>query len=68
MIREMTRSAVVQGSTGLPEAEVRREARRTRYVGVVREKSRTDCAREMNRTLNMKKSTGEILLRRTSQR
>ncbi len=68
MIRDSMRSPKVQGSTGLPEVEARREARRIRYVGVVMEKSRIDCARAMNDTLNRKKTVGGILVRRTSQR
>ena len=67
-MRDMTRSARVHVSTGLPEVEARREARRMRYVGVVMDKSRIDCTREMNTTLRRKKSVGDILLRTIAQR
>jgi hypothetical protein len=68
MTREIIKSARVHCSTGLPEVEERREARRMRYVGVVMESSNRDCAREMKTTLKTKKSHDGILLRTISQR
>jgi hypothetical protein len=49
-------------------SEEMRDARRRMYVGVVIAKRRRDCAREMKVTLKMKKSGGEMFLRRISQR